>query len=120
MAFPKTHNFDYYRGDTFEFKIYPRLQSGESFELSPYDSIAFKIADKRGSGATQTSASAVSLTDAEGDYVLCTIIPSVGRNLTSGQYVYDVQITDTTPDPDVIYTILTGIITVTDDITGAV
>ena len=55
------------------------------------------------------------------DIVTCTITPEQGRELVAGTtYVYDVQITNTTPTPDVIFTLLTGSITVTDDITGAV
>jgi len=44
-------------------------------------------------------------------------LPAVGRNLTPGTYVYDVQITTGASN---ILTVLTGSITVTDDITGAV
>jgi hypothetical protein len=44
-------------------------------------------------------------------------LPGVGRQLNPGTYVYDVQITS---GAAVIYTLLTGTITVTDDITGAV
>ena len=40
----------------------------------------------------------------------------LGRNLTAGTYVYDVQIDASASE---IYTVLTGSITVTDDITGA-
>lgn len=120
MAFPKKQDLDYYRGDTFEFKLYPKTQAGEAFDLSGYETFIFKLANQRGSAGTQTTAAAVKETDAEGNYIRCTITPTVGRTLSAGQYVYDVQITDTTPDPDIIYTLLTGIITVTDDITGAV
>ena len=51
--------------------------------------------------------------------ITCTIVPSVGRALVAGTYVYDVQITNETPNPDVIFTLLTGTITVTNDITGS-
>lgn len=120
MAFPKTHNLEYYRGDTFEFKVYPKTQDGETFELGGFETFTFKLANQRGSGGTQVTAAAVKEADSEGDYVKCTITPTVGRTLSATQYVYDVQITDTTPDPDIIYTLLTGIITVTDDVSGAV
>jgi hypothetical protein len=43
-------------------------------------------------------------------------LPGVGRDLAAGTYVYDVQIDN---GPSEIYTILTGTITVTNDITGA-
>lgn len=120
MAFPKTHNLDYYRGDTFEFKVYPKTQDGNTFELDGFETFTFKLANKRGAGATQVTATAAKESDPEGDYVRCTITSTVGRTLSATQYFYDVQITDTTPTPNIIYTILTGIITVTDDISGAV
>jgi len=44
-------------------------------------------------------------------------LPGVGRSLTAGTFVYDVQITTGAAN---IITVLTGSITVTDDITGAV
>jgi hypothetical protein len=116
MAFPKTLDLNYYRGDTFQFNIELKNSDGTDFAVNTFETFSFKIADKRGSGATQTTASA-ERSDPAG--VLCTITPTVGRTLSAGQYFYDVQITDTTPTPNVIYTVLTGMIKVTDDISGA-
>lgn len=117
MAFPKTHNLDYYRGDTFEFTVDLKNQDGTDFDLALFETYTFKIANQRGAGATQYTGTAVRVEPAS---VKCTITPTVGRSLAAGQYVYDVQITDTTPTPNVIYTVLTGILNVTDDISGAV
>jgi hypothetical protein len=50
------------------------------------------------------------------DIITCTIPPATGRNLQPGSFVYDVQITNGVQ----IYTLVTGTISVTDDITGAV
>jgi hypothetical protein len=118
MAFPSTYNFNYYRGDTAQFVARPKnANDGSSFDLTNYSAI-FRIANQRGSAATQYEGSAV--VNATTDIITCTITPTVGRTLAAGTYVYDVQITDTIPNPDVIYTLLTGTITVTDDIAGAV
>jgi hypothetical protein len=117
MAFPKTHNFNYYRGDTFEFIVELKSQGGNDFDISPFDNYVFRIANKRGSGATQYAGLAVKVDPAS---VKCTITPAVGRTMAAGDYFYDVQITDTTPDPDTIYTVLTGVMTVIDDVSGAV
>lgn len=117
MAFPTVHNFSYYRGDTYEFNIDLKNSDGTDFDLNIYENVIFKIANQRGSTGTQVSALAVKQ---EPSTIKCTILPSVGRGLSAGSYVYDVQITDTTPEPDLIYTVLTGTITVTDDISGAV
>ena len=116
MAFPGTYNFKYYRGDTFTFVAYPRTASnGTAFNLTGYTA-TFKIADKRGSSGTQYTGTAT--VDTATSSVVCVISPSVGRNLAQGTYLYDVQIQDSGGNN--IYTLLTGTITSTDDITGAV
>lgn len=116
MAFPGTYNFNYYRGDTAEFVIRPKASNGTEFDLTGYDA-DFTIANKRGSGASVTQYQAQAIVDSENNTVTCTILPGTGSNLLSGSYVYDVQIDDGSTQ---IYTLVTGTITVTDDITGAV
>jgi hypothetical protein len=118
MAFPGTYNFNYYRGDTFKFTITPYDSSGSSFSLTGYAAI-FTIADKRGTGAVQygPTAGTTAVINTSTNLITCTLPAAVGRNLVGGStYVYDVQISDGTN----IYTLLTGTITSTDDITGAV
>jgi hypothetical protein len=117
MAFPGTYNFSYYRGDTAEFVVRPKNSNGSAYDLTNYTA-TFTIANRRGSTGTQYAGTATVNTTT--DIITCTIIPSVGRTLAAGTYVYDVQITNVVPNPDVILTVLTGSITVTDDITGAV
>lgn len=91
MAFPKIENLKYYRGDTFDFNVEVRNQDGTDFDLTEYEDVVFKIADKRGSGATQYTGVARK----EGlSTIACTVTSSVGRNLVSGDYVYDVQMVD--------------------------
>lgn len=114
MAFPGTFNFNYYRGDTNQFVIRPKNANGEAFDLTGYTA-QFFIANRRGSTGTQFEAQVT--VDTANDLLTCTILPGVGRQLTPGTFVYDVQITTGSPN---IITILTGSITVTDDITGAV
>ena len=114
MAFPGTYNFNYYRGDTLEFVIQPKNSNGEAFDLSNYSAI-FTIATARGIAGTVATAVVNDVTN----IITCTITPSVGRALAAGPLVYDVQITNTIPNPDVIFTLLTGTITITNDITGA-
>lgn len=117
MAFPGTYNFNYYRGDTAEFVVRPKTANGSAYDLTDYTA-TFTIANRRGSTGTQYVAEAV--VDDITNIVTCTITPAVGRTLAAGTYVYDIQITNAVPNPDVILTILNGSITVTDDITGAV
>ena len=118
MAFPGTYNFSYYRGDTAQFVVRQKNANGTAFDLGGYNSATgadFVIANRRGSTGTQYEALAV--IDTVNDLVTCTILPSVGRTLVPGTYVYDIQISS---GATVIYTLLTGTITVTDDVTGAV
>jgi hypothetical protein len=114
MAFPGTFNFNLYRGDTNQFVIRPKNSNGTSFDLTGYTA-AFTIANRRGSTGTQYEAQVA--VDTANDLLTCTILPGVGRTLAAGTYVYDVQITTGAAN---IITVLTGSITVTDDITGAV
>jgi hypothetical protein len=114
MAFPGTYNFNYYRGDTMSFILNPKDSVGDPWSLTGYTA-DFTIADKRGAGATQYSGTAT--IDTVNNIVTCTITPIIGRSITPGTtWVYDVQITY----GSTIYTLLTGTITSTDDITGAV
>jgi hypothetical protein len=123
MSFPGNYNINYYRGDTLEFRVRPRNADGSLFNLGPYTPI-FTIATVRGDGATQFAGYVEKSTD--NSYILCAIEPETGLQLSAGTtYVYDVQITD--PDLseidqayDRVYTILTGNITVTEHVSGAV
>ena len=117
MAFPGTYNFSYYRGDTYQFIVRPKNANGEIFALDAYAGNAvFTIANRRGSTGTQVEATAT--VDITNHIITCTITPDQGRELTAGTtYVYDVQIEN---GANIVYTLLTGSITVTDDITGAV
>lgn len=118
MAFPGTYNFNYYRGDTFQFVIRPKTSNGGTFALDDYSGNAiFTISTDRGAAGVSNQIEATAVIDTSEDIITCTIEPDQGRQLEGGtSYVYDVQIDN---GADVIYTLLTGTITVTDDITGA-
>jgi hypothetical protein len=123
MAFPGTYNISYYKGDTLEFKIYPKDASGAAFDLSDFSSngqAKFTIATARGSGATQILATATIASDLT--HVACVITPSQGSSLSSAiQYVYDVEISRTVSGGyPYVYTLLTGTVSVTDQVSGAV
>lgn len=129
MAFPGTYNFDYYRGDTFKFVISPKDSTGAPFDLSAYKSASpvrdavFTIADARGSDrnlvlTSNGSSDLVASIDTGNNTITCTITPDGGRNLEGGStYYYDVEIFN---GAALRYTLLTGTITVQDDVTGAV
>jgi hypothetical protein len=119
MAFPGTYNINYYKGDTYEFRIYPKDAAGEPFDLTTYNgSETFTIANVRGSEATTTVLAYANIVD---DYVECAIRPADSANLVAGTtYYYDVSIDDTGANYDRVFTLLTGTITVTDHVSGAV
>ena len=48
MAFPGTYNFSYYKGDTYQFLVFPKDSSGNTFDLSSFTASKFTIATKRG------------------------------------------------------------------------
>lgn len=121
MAFPGTYNFSYYRGDTFEFRVYPKNPSGQAFTLENY-SVAFTIATSRGDVTSEDPISAYAVISPDNTYVSCAILPEDGLTLVAGQqYVYDIEIrdTDALPYPK-IYTLMTGNITITDHVTNVV
>ena len=111
MAFPGTYNFSYYKGDTAEFVVRPKNSNGTAFPLAGY-SAKFTIADKRGSSPTYSD-EAQAVVDTVNNIVTCTILPGVGGLLSAGTYVYDVQIDS---GSSLIYTLLTGTITVTEQV----
>lgn len=123
MAYPATYDMKYYRGDTLEFRVYPKNASGAAFDLSSFNSAKFTIADARGDGATRLNGFAEIRTDSTNNlsYIICAILPGVGTQLdTDVQYVYDVEITkNSTPYP-YVYTLVTGVISVTDHVSGAI
>lgn len=114
MAFPGTYNFGYYKGDTYEFVLRPKDANGAEFDLDGFTA-AFTIATSRGDSPTFSVAASASV-DTVNNTITCTILPSVGNQLDAGSYVYDVQITS---GSTVIYTIVTGNISVTEQVTGA-
>ena len=116
MAFPATYNFSYYRGDTNEFVIRPKNSDGSAFDLDSYDADFF-IATARGAATSVVQYEAQAVVDDVNNLVTCTILPGVGSQLAPGTYVYDVQIDS---GASIVFTLLTGTISVTEQITGAV
>lgn len=112
MAFPATYNISLYSGDTYEFVISPKNSDGTSFDLSDFDS-TMTIATSRGSSPT-FSTTAQTVVNTTLNTVTCTILPGVNNSLTAGTtYVYDVEISN---GSDRVYTLLTGNITITEDV----
>ena len=121
MAFPGTYNFSYYRGDTLEFRVFPKNSSGSSFSLDGY-SAAFTISEQRGDAGAESQivCLAESVVAPDVSSVLCVITPENGLALEAGKtYFYDVEVSKDDDPYNKVYTIVTGSISVTDHITGA-
>jgi len=122
MAFPGTLNINYYKGDTYEFRVYPKDSSGASFDLSQYGNAKFTISTSRGSSGVsgRIECLAVITSGVSGNYVTCTIRPGDSVTMSAAtQYVYDVEITRTSSPHNYVYTLLTGTVSVTDQVSGA-
>lgn len=119
MAFPATYNFSYYKGDTYSFLVYPKDASGAAFILTGYTA-KFTIAESRGSGGVSSQIEAYSNIPSGENYIECVIRPTDGAQLDSTKdYVYDVEISKTGDTYNSVYTVLTGNVTITDQVTGA-
>lgn len=114
MAFPGTYNFNYYKGDTYQFVIRPKNADGSAYDLNGYTG-AFTIATARGSAGTKYTAAAS--IDTVNNLVTCTISATVGATIPAGStYVYDVQISNLS---DIVHTLLTGTVSITEQVTGS-
>jgi hypothetical protein len=123
MAFPGTYNINYYKGDTFEFRVYPKDASGAVFPLSQYVEskgvVKFSIAPARGAlSPGQTVVEGFAEISTDNTNILCAITPANASELVAGtEYVYDVEIARASSNYDYVYTLLTGTISVTGQVT---
>jgi hypothetical protein len=117
MAFPGTYNINYYKGDTFEFRIYPKDNAGNAFSLTGFSSVRFTISNRLGESEDKITIEAFAEVDSAG-YVLCAIRPEDALLMEAGRtYVYDVEIKRVTNPYDYVYTLLSGSIVVTEEVT---
>jgi len=119
MAFPGELNINYYKGDTYEFNIYPKLAGGSAMDLTGYI-VQFNIGEARGAtNLIQSHAVIPTLTGGEDfpNYVQCAITPAAGAQLDPTKtYYYDVEITKVALPYPYTYTLLTGTISITDQV----
>jgi uncharacterized repeat protein (TIGR02543 family) len=120
MAFPGELNINYYKGDTHEFKVYPQKTDGSIFYLNDYGNSTFTIAETRGAaGVALGQIRASALISSDKTYITCAITPENGALMSADKtYVYDIQVYAQGPNTyDKVFTLLTGSISVTDDVT---
>jgi hypothetical protein len=117
MSFPGTYNIRYYYGDTLEFRVFPKSSTGEVFDLSTFTSARFTIAANRNTPVEQHIQCFAQI-DPSNSNILCTIRPEDSDSLNPDlTYVYDVEISKPGNPYEIVYTLLTGSVTVTRDIT---
>ena len=114
MAFPATYNFAYYQGDRYEFVLRPKQSNGEAFVLTGYSGL-FTVATARGNSSSVIGTAQTASVDSSLGTVTCVITPTFGALLTGSSYVYDIQIRNNSASA--VYTLVTGTISVTRDIT---
>jgi hypothetical protein len=115
LSFPATYNFNYYKGDLFQFVVRPKNADGSNFEISNETHNAyFYISTSRGGPAISTISAAAVIQDGN---IRSTIFPSIGNQLSQNvAYFYDISIEKKT-NTNELFTLLTGRISVTADIT---
>lgn len=117
MTFPGTYNINYYYGDTLEFRVYPKNANGSSFDLDTFTSAKFTLAPTRGA-SVDDQISCYATISPDKSNVLCAITPENSLILDpTKQYVYDVEIRKSGSPYDVVYSLLTGNVTITNDVT---
>lgn len=135
MAFPGTYNITYYKGDTYEFRIYPKNPDGSAFSLSlfvydddsdeltpDFDSAVFAFAETRGGDSAVGYHRCYAKISDDKKYITCAIRPDDSAYLDPTKtYVYDVQVSKPANDGDypMVVTLMTGTITVTDQVTSS-
>lgn len=134
MAFPGTYNISYYKGDTYEFRVYPKTADGEYYSLDPFvydddgdpitadfDSAIFAFAEARGGDSAVGYHRCYAKISDDKRYISCAIRPEDSEYLNpSKTYVYDVQVSKpTNGDYPMVLTLLTGSITITDQVTSS-
>jgi uncharacterized repeat protein (TIGR02543 family) len=119
MAFPGELNINYYKGDTHEFKVYPQKTDGSIFYLDDYSNATFTIAEIRGEAGLSGQINGSARISLDGTNITCAITPENGKLMDPEKtYVYDVQVYKQGSNTyDYVFTILTGSISVTDDVT---
>jgi hypothetical protein len=122
MSFPGTYNINYYYGDTLEFNVYPKNSSGDVFDnLGSFQTARFTIAPTRGADV-ESQVFAYAQVSSDNTYIACAIRPEDAARLSpSTSYVYDIEIAKTSDQSltpyDIVYTLLTGTISITQDVT---
>lgn len=117
MSFPGTYNINYYKGDTFEFRVYPKDNAGDAFSLSGFSEVSFTISNILGEGAGKVTIDAYASIDSSG-FILCAIRPEDAELMEAGTtYVYDVEMKRVANPYDYVYTLLSGSISVTEEVT---
>jgi hypothetical protein len=118
MTYPATHNINYYKGDTYEFNVYPRTNTdtdgdgvNDVFSLTGYE-VDFTIAERRGAllSTDQPAVNGYAVFAPNRTHIQCAITPENGEDLDASKtYVYDITISKVDATTyDKVFTLLSG------------
>jgi hypothetical protein len=114
ISFPATYAIRYYEGDLYQFVIRPKDSAGDPFPISAATHDAYFFASTaRGGSASATVELSATIVDGN---VVATIEPSDNLGVSATSYIYDVSVKNKTNNQE-IYTLLTGTISITRDVT---
>jgi hypothetical protein len=114
MSFPASFNIRYYEGDLYQFVIRPKDSAGAPFPITSAEHDAFfYVSTARGGSASATTELTASIVSGN---VVATIEPSDNLGASATSYIYDVSVRNKTNNQE-IYTLLTGTISITRDVT---
>jgi hypothetical protein len=115
MAFPGELNITYYKGDTYEFQVTPKKNDNTAFNLSGY-SVKMSLSETKN---TSSPIEGYAEIDTNTNSINCAITPGNGLLLDPEKtYVYEVEIKKNGSPYNLVYTILTGTISVIDQVSA--
>lgn len=117
MPYPANFTISYYQGDRYQFVIRPKDNAGQTFDLTGYSGL-FTVATARGNPSSVVGSPQTASIDANAGTVTCVIEPSFGTTLTGNSYLYDVEISASISGGSNVFTLVTGNINVTRDISN--
>jgi hypothetical protein len=115
LSFPANFNIRYYKGDLYQFVIRPKTSAGDPFPISDSTHQAFFYASTSRGGSSENTFT-LSATIVAGNVVATILSSDVSKFNQGNNYFYDVSVQKIS-DPNEVYTLLTGSLTITPDIT---
>lgn len=114
MEIPKIYDIEYYAGDIYQLVLYPKNTDGTQYSLYNHTGL-ITVSVERGNPATDVFSASAQIS-ASPSRIVMTISPENGILLTGASYFYDLEVINQAV-PDVVYSFLTGEISVQQGVT---